>query len=626
MRPPLIPAKAGIQPSAAPLALDPRIRGGERRGATSPAGRRMTLLDILVPFPVVVPLAVGALVLALGELLPKHVPEALGIAAALAVAVISAVLAHGALAGTPVYWFGGWEPRPGVTLGIAFSPDPASAGVAAFIGLLFTATLVFAWGFFDAVRSTFNVLMLLFLAALQGFCLTHDLFNLFVWFEVMSVAAYALTGFSLKRASLAGALNFTVINSLGSMLMLAGIGLVYARAGALDFDAVRDAVARAGHDPVIVGGFCLVSVALLTKAAILPFQFWLSDAHAVAPSPVSVVFSGAMVPIGLFGFAKLAVQVFSASPDAMSILHGLLLGVGCATALVGGLLAWSQRHLKRLLAFSTISHIGIMLTGVAASSPVGLAGFLAYLVGHGLVKGALFMLVGVLLATKARVDELDLRGLGRDIWPAGLATAVAALLLGGAPLGLLHGGADLVSAAAPATAGGVFTALAVLIGTVLTGGAVLRFTGRIYLGLGPDPGDEADAPTGEEQEQADRPLWLMLAPAILLLAVDILVPARLAEELAARVLPAFAHLAAAVAVPAPTGWAMAEPWLAMLGTILTAGLALFRDRLPKRLPAAADGLLRPVFDGLNRLHSGVINDYVVWLALGIAMLAGWATF
>ncbi len=586
----------------------------------------MTLLEALIPMPVVLPLAVGALVLGLGELLPKHVPEALGIAAALSVAVLSAVLAHGALGATPVYWFGGWEPRPGVTLGIAFAPDPASAGIASFVGLLFAATLVFAWGFFDEVRSTFNVLMLLFLAAMQGFCLTRDLFNLFVWFEVMSVSAYALTGFSLRRASLAGALNFTVINSLGSMLMLAGIGLVYARAGALDFAAVRDAVARAGHDPVIVGGFCLISVALLTKAAILPFQFWLSDAHAVAPSPVSVIFSGSMVPLGLFGFAKLALQVFPGSPDAMSILHGLLLGVGCATAVVGGLLAWTQRHLKRLLAFSTIGHIGIMLTGAAALSPVGLAGFLAYLVGHGLVKGTLFMLVGVLLATKAGVDELNLRGLGRDIWPAGVVTAVAALLLGGAPLGLLHAGADLVSAAAPDGAGGWAVRLAVLLGTVLTGGAVLRFTGRIYLGLGPDPGDEAEAPTDEEREKADRPLWLMLAPCIVLLAIDLLVPAHLAENWAARVAPQFAGLAAPVVLPAPGAWDAAEPWLALSGVVLTAALALFRERLPKALPAAADGLLKPVFVGLDRLHTGVVNDYVVWMALGIAMLAGWATF
>ncbi|WP_237477837.1 complex I subunit 5 family protein [Lichenibacterium dinghuense] len=584
----------------------------------------MTLLETLVPFPVVLPLAVAAVVLAAGERLPRHVPEALGIAAALAVAALSAVLAHGALGSTPVYWFGGWVPRPGVTLGIAFAPDPASAGIAAFTGLLFAAALVFAWGFFDEVRSVFNVLMLLFLAAMQGFCLTRDMFNLFVWFEVMSVVAYALTGFSLRTASLAGALNFTVINSLGSTLMLAGIGLVYARTGALDFEAVRTAVDRMGDDPVVIAGFCLVSAALLTKGAILPFQFWLADAHAVAPSPVSVIFSGIMVPIGLFGYAKIRLQIFPGSPDAMDILYRLVLGIGCATAVFGGLLAWSQRHLKRLLAFSTISHVGIMLTGVAAVAPVGLAGFLAYVVGHGLVKGTLFMLVGILLAEKASVDELDLRGLGRDIWPAGVATAVAALLLGGAPVGILHGGAHLIDAAAPPGPAGWVVRLAALLGTVLTGGAVLRFAGRIYLGLGADPGDEAHAPTDQEREKAGRPLWLMLAPCVVLLAIDLLTPAGVVEGLAARVVPQFGVVGPAVDLPQPAAWGLLMPWLALGGVLLVATLALSGDRLPRQLPRVQASVLTPFFAGLNRLHTGVVNDYVVWFAVGIALFAGWA--
>ena len=93
--------------------------------------------------------------------------------------------------------------------------------------------------------------MLLFLAAMQGFCLTRDLFNLFVWFEVMSVAAFALTGLSLRRSSLAGALNLTVCNSLAATFMLGGIGLLYARTGVLDSAAMGARVARAGHDTVI---------------------------------------------------------------------------------------------------------------------------------------------------------------------------------------------------------------------------------------------------------------------------------------------------------------------------------------------------------------------------------------
>ena len=580
----------------------------------------MSLLA-LVPFPVILPLAVAAVILALGHLTPRHVPEAVSLIVALVVAGLDLALALAARGGTLVYWFGGWTPQPDVTLGIAFAVDPASGGFACFVGLLFAATFVYAWGFFEEVRATFAVLMLLFLAALQGFALTHDLFNMFVWFEVMSVAAFALTGFSLRRSSLAGALNFTVCNSLAATFMLAGIGLLYARTATLDFDRMGRAVALAGSDPVVIGGFCLVGCALLIKTALVPFQFWLADAHAVAPSPVSVIFSGAMVPAALFVFGKLVWQVFYGAAIPMEIVHGLLMALGALTAAAGGLLAWSQRHLKRLLAFSTISHMGIVVTGLASPDPVGTAGLLAYILGHGLVKGALFMLVGILLATRSSVDELDLRGLGREgIWPAGIAMAGAALLLGGAPIGILHGGADLVAATRPAFGSTVVHA-AVLLGTALTGAAVLRAAGRIYLGLGPDPGDEAQAPTEKEQERADRPLWLMLSPAVLLLALAVLVPAERVRTIATDVMPLFAPAAGPVSVHKPTAWTSAEPWLAVVGMLLVTGAALFREHLPDQMTAGTTRGLGPLFKTLNRLHSGIVTDYVVWIAVGVALFA-----
>ncbi|MBV8088798.1 MAG: NADH-quinone oxidoreductase subunit E, partial [Alphaproteobacteria bacterium] len=104
--------------------------------------------------------------------------------------------------------------------------------------------------------------MLLFLAAIQGFCCTHDLFNLFVWFEVMSVAAFALTAYRLEASSLEGALNFTVTNSIGSFLMLAGIGLVYLKTGALDFAAASRGIAASPGDPVVIAAFCAIATAL----------------------------------------------------------------------------------------------------------------------------------------------------------------------------------------------------------------------------------------------------------------------------------------------------------------------------------------------------------------------------
>jgi multicomponent Na+:H+ antiporter subunit D len=189
----------------------------------------------------------------------------------------------------------------------------------------------------------------------------------------------------------------------------------------------------------------------------VPFHFWLADAQAVAPSPVSVVFSGAMVSVPLFGITRLMWQVFGHSIWLCTAAHALLLAIGVASTLIGGAMALLQRHRKRLLAFSTIAHTGTMLIGIGLLRPQAFTGVLKYLVGHGLVKGGLFMLVGIIIALVGDVDELRLRGKARALWPAGVAMAFAGLLLAGAPAGEMHIGADSIEHAAYAQAHGWLT-------------------------------------------------------------------------------------------------------------------------------------------------------------------------
>ena len=576
----------------------------------------------LPPLPVALPLLVCALLLIGSRALPIWLPDLVAVLTSLAVAALCATIAGRASAEGPlVTWFGGWTPRDGAALGIGFSADAASAGIATFAALLFTVTLVFAWNFFDRTHGHFQILMLLFLAAMVGFCFTRDLFNLFVWFEVMSVTAFALTAYRLDDAAIAGAMTFTVTNSLAGILMLAGIGLLYARAGALDFADLAAAVARAGHDPVTAAAFCLVAAGLMIKAAVVPFQFWLADAHAVASSPVSVIFSGAMVAMGLFGLAKLVWVVFGGSAQIRDAVGVFMIAGGAVTALFGGWMALIQRHLKRLLAFSTISHAGIMLVGIGALSQGATAGLLLYVVGHGLVKGALFMVAGILLALRSSVDEIALRGRGRGLAGAGAALGLAGLLLGGLPVGLLDLGARALHGALEA--GGHRLALAAsLLGTAMTGAAVLRAGARIFLGWGGRPGNEGRAPTLEEQERGNRAYWVMLVPCGALLVLDLAAPTGALVAAAPGWTRSFTGRAA---LPGDAGaLALGAAWMpaASVGLALfLAAFALFGDRVA---PAAA-ARIRRLHAGpaalLNASHSGLVGDDVVWIVLGLAVLA-----
>jgi multicomponent Na+:H+ antiporter subunit D len=474
---------------------------------------------------------------------------------------------------------------------------------------------------------------------MTGFALTGDLFDMFVFFELMGAAAYALTGFKIEDAdSVQGGLTFGVINSLGAYLCLTGIAMLYARTGQLGLPQLSVALAGHGTDPLVLAAFVLIATGWLVKAAVVPFHFWLADAHAVAPAPVCVLFSGAMAPLGIYGLARVYWVVFHGVLADASV-HRALLVLGVVTALLGALMCLTQRHIKRLLAYSTIAHIGLFLTGIAALNPLGIAGTAVYLVGHAAVKGALFLLTGLLLSRYRSVDELGLFGRGRDHRVAGAAFVLGALALAGLPPFGTGLGKALVDEAGGSA---LLTTLAVVVSAV-TGGAVLRVGLRVYFGVGPrpDPDDTSDVVTGRDEEPDARPPHSR-TPASMATAIALL----LAGGLAVGVIPGLADAAgpAAVAftdqhayvttalgqpVPTPpsapaTAWTVTGVLLGLLAAALAALVAaagLYARRLPTwvRRPARR---LRPTLHGLHRMHSGHVGDYAAWLVFGAAALAG----
>jgi multicomponent Na+:H+ antiporter subunit D len=210
----------------------------------------------------------------------------------------------------------------------------------------------------------------------------------------MSASAFALCGYKSEApATLQGALNFAVTNAIAGLLVLSGTALLYGRTGALNLAQIGR-VLQPPVDGLIVTAFVFVLCGFFVKAALVPFHFWLDDAHAVAPAPVCTLLSG-MVELDLYGIARVYWTVFEGALGPHTImLRNILIGMGVLTSLVGAVMCFAQRHLKRMLAFSTISHMGLLVVGFALLTPGALAGAALYVLGHAMVKPSLFFVSG----------------------------------------------------------------------------------------------------------------------------------------------------------------------------------------------------------------------------------------
>lgn len=288
-------------------------------------------------------------------------------------------------------------------------------------------------------QDKYYAMLVAMIGVMVGLGCACDLFNLWIWFEAMAVCSYLLVVFYRQQPlSLEAGFKYLIQSAAGSILVLAGISLVLSKTGTLDLDRIK--ATGASGDPVLLVAGALFVAGFGVKAALVPLHTWLPDAHSQAPSGISAMLSGVVIEAGLIAMLR-SLHALA----AISTIWGpLLLGAGALNMLIGNLMAFRQHQVKRLLAYSSLAHMGYMLLGlgiaVYAGQANGAQGSMFHLLNHGMMKGLAFLAAGAFLyvlyiasGTHHPLTIEDLSGAARRYPLAGLTLSLALLGLAGLP-------------------------------------------------------------------------------------------------------------------------------------------------------------------------------------------------
>ena len=290
----------------------------------------------------------------------------------------------------------------------------------------------------EAGQEKFYAMLVLMISMIIGLGCATDLFNLWIWFEAMAVTSYLLVAFYRERpTSLEAGIKYLVQSAAGSVLIVVGIALVLAATGSLELARIR---VVAGSSPLLLAAGALFVIGFGVKAALVPLHTWLPDAHSQAPSGISALLSGVVIEAGLIAMLRALGSLFAVTAS----WPVLLIGFGVINMIVGNLMALQQKQVKRLLAYSSVAHVGYMLLGLGitfySGNAAGAQGSFFHLFNHALMKGLAFLSAGALLYTlhiRAGDHEplviADLAGAARRYPLVAFSLSIAVLALGGLP-------------------------------------------------------------------------------------------------------------------------------------------------------------------------------------------------
>jgi multicomponent Na+:H+ antiporter subunit D len=381
----------------------------------------------MVALPILIPLVTGALcLLCWGRIgLQRGVSVASGVAnLVVSLTLLWSVYTDGIL----VSMMGNWPPP----FGIALVADLLSAIMVVMSATMGLAVLLYSFGDIDRAREQWGYypLFQLLLMGINGSFLTGDLFNLFVFFEVMLVASYVLLSLGGEPGQLQESFKYLVLNLLASTVFVASVGILYGVTGTLNMADLSQKIAQTERSGLMTALSMLFLFVFGVKAAIFPLFFWLPDSYPEPPTAISAIFGGLLTKVGVYALIRSFTLLFV---QDVAFTHTLILVLAALTMIIGVLGAIVQNHFKRILSYHIISQIGYMILGLGIYTPLALAGSIFYVIHHITVKTALFLISGITERATGTQQLKDMGGLLNTYPLVATLFLVAALSLAGMP-------------------------------------------------------------------------------------------------------------------------------------------------------------------------------------------------
>ncbi len=323
-----------------------------------------------------------------------------------------------------IYALAGRQPPIGISLYV----DALSLFVALVLAGMATFSALYAVSYKrnDPRRGKFYTLFCLQVTGMMGLVLTGDMFNLYVFFEIMSVSTYALVAYNRKWDSAEAAFKLLTLGGVVSVFILFGVALLYAQYQTLNMVDLASKITLSSVD-IIAIAFFITGFGL--KAGFVPLHFWAADAYPAAPTPTGMLLAGTFKQAGVYLIARTLYHVFS----VMDVTSPLIVTIGVLTAFIGVMMALVQHDFKRLLSYHAVSQLGYIVAGVGLAAPLGVSGGLFHLMNHAMYKGLLFLCAGAVFYRIGTWDLDKMGGLSKKMPFTTLAFLVGALAISGIP-------------------------------------------------------------------------------------------------------------------------------------------------------------------------------------------------